>query len=421
MQRLSLFIALSVFLGCVAAPTGLPKSVPPNLSEVPPEVTEALARAQSAEDLVPLLNAEALPVRVAAARRAGEIGGTEIIGALESVVTSGDNVPGSMEPDYFRREAIHAIAKIGGPEALSAIRRILDRYVHRGPGTFPYIWRNGEYTTVVNSTLEALMRWTDEPEVLAYLEDVAIQGDERFFDARMRETAYVGILQHEMEVAGISSVRGRADYLMARLTGPGGGHKHDWVEGKTGVKTVEALRNSAIMRLLVESGEPVRPFVEERLAQANDATNEHREALLMVLRLLDSRRQRDLRDTCAAQLSVLAGAVLRYGDTHGGQLPPQTSWRDDIRGEFARGAELHCPASTAVSEIRYEINPNVAGRTIRDFTDPRRTVLLYEVDQNGNPVFPHLRAANYAFLDGRVTAYPAEWRGPDHPTAEGHE
>jgi hypothetical protein len=88
----------------------------------------------------------------------------------------------------------------------------------------------------------------------------------------------------EMARRGFSTTAEQARYLLSQLSGTGVGHDDDWVEGKSGVKTLQALKNGALVSLLVASAEAVVPYVEQALRGTPAEEERRREALEYVLR-----------------------------------------------------------------------------------------------------------------------------------------
>ncbi|NLE94427.1 MAG: hypothetical protein GX600_01910, partial [Dehalococcoidia bacterium] len=237
--RMSLAVVLLALSGTAAVASRADYPGP-----IPYEVTRRAAAIQSVEALRTALHDDTFALRVAAAQRAAQIGGADVISVLEQAIMEPCRQLGPFS-DPVREAAISSIAQIGGNEAREALFRILAAYTEAGPGDVKHIYDNGVYTSVVESTISALGEWAYDAEVLALLEQIAFQGDEHTYDCQMREFAYRELLEHEMAQAGLTTLEQRAEFLLQRITREGEGHPDDWVKGKSGVKTLESLRNSA--------------------------------------------------------------------------------------------------------------------------------------------------------------------------------
>ena len=373
---------------------------------VPYELTQRAAAIQSVEDLRAALQEDNGTLRVLAARRAAQIGGADVTAELEHAVMEPYGRP-LRYAGGFREAAISSIAQIGGDEARQALLRILRACTEAGPGDVKYIYDNGVYTSVVISAIGALGEWAYDAEVLALLEQIAFQGDEHTYDWLMRQTAYGELLEHGMAEAGLNTIEQRAEFLLQRITRAGAGHADDWVEGKSGVKTVDALRNGAIEELLVSYGKDVEPSIQQQLQNAQERTEEYRKALRNILHSIDVRLRRSQDLECARSILALGQALLAYAAEHDGILPSVSDWQEAIAPYLTDDAKLTCPVTQDGNVVHYHTNPALSGQLV---DDPARTatfpqpMLLYEADADGNPVLPH-REGRLGFcvgLDGEL-------------------
>ena len=163
----------------------------------------------------------------------------------------------------------------------------MKRYVEQGPSSERYIYHDGDYNSVMYETIRALSEWFSDAQVHEILRDIALKGSENRFSAGMRRYAYQSYLAGKMLRQGVTGLEQSANYLLSRLTGTGEGHRYDWVAGKTGVKTLEAIKNGAIVRLLVGYGAPVVPYVQKELEGPAGQEERRKEALLRVIYLID--------------------------------------------------------------------------------------------------------------------------------------
>ena len=380
-------LAVLLLSGCMSAAVARLLLYP---RPVPYELTQRAAAIQSADDLRAALQDDNGTLRVLAARRAAEIGGAGVIAELEQAVMAPYGRP-RRYAGGFREAAVSSIAQIGGNEAREALLRILATYTEAGPGDVKHIYDNGVYTSVVESTINALGEWAYDAEVLALLEQIAFHGDEHTYDWLMRQTAYAELLEHEMAEAGLITLEQRAEFLLGRLTRPGQGHPDDWVEGKEGVKTLDALRNGAIVGLLEFYGKDAEPFIQQQLDNAGERPEEYRKALRNILRSIDLVLERDQRTACMTAMLAVGQALLAYAAEHDGFLPSASDWQEAIAPHLTEDARLTCPATLDRSVVYYHMNPVLSGELV---DDPARRwseqpILLYEGDSDGRPVLPH--------------------------------
>jgi len=244
--------------------------------EIPPEIQQATTYDQ----LEPFLDDENQVVRMAAVRRLGEIGTAETISVLMDRFWEEPRGLG-MAWQRVKVEIIDALYKIGGEEAMAALLDILGRYTDIGPRDTTYIWRDGDYAGVVSTAISHLVRWHSDDDVYQVLRDIALNDEqEQTFSWTMREKAYEGYLLGKMSRDGVTGVEACVNYLLPMLTGTG---MRDWIQGKTGVKPQAALRNMAIVSLLIDYGAAAKPHVQRELEGLAPDEQERREALQLIL------------------------------------------------------------------------------------------------------------------------------------------
>ncbi len=113
-------------------------------------------------------------------------------------------------------------------------------------------------------------------------------------------------------------------------------------------------------------------------------------------------REKARQPACMSNMKQLALGIQMFAQDHDDRLPGAVTWHDDILPYVQNEEIFHCPAQMPDDVPDYAINPLVAGRDLADIENHEGTVLLYEVDRTGQPVFPHNGGANYAFVDGHV-------------------
>jgi prepilin-type processing-associated H-X9-DG protein len=70
-----------------------------------------------------------------------------------------------------------------------------------------------------------------------------------------------------------------------------------------------------------------------------------------------------------------------------------------------------CPSDREAPS--YQLNPNLAGRSVREVTRPHEMVVLFDSDDGRAVAYRHNGGANYAFADGRAKWYmKGAERGP---------
>ncbi|MBI3920509.1 MAG: hypothetical protein HY318_03735 [Armatimonadetes bacterium] len=90
---------------------------------------------------------------------------------------------------------------------------------------------------------------------------------------------------------------------------------------------------------------------------------------------------------CQSQMKQLALAINIY-ESENGHLPDPGQWERKIRGYLKNEQLLHCPKQDDANP-GYAMNRNLSGKTSAGIVDAANTVLLYEVDSGGHPVFRH--------------------------------
>jgi hypothetical protein len=120
---------------------------------------------------------------------------------------------------------------------------------------------------------------------------------------------------------------------------------------------------------------------------------------------------------CTINLSFLGGELVGYAKSNKGRLPEDdgtgNGWTRAVSERVGNPAVVpafsKCPSDHGPSVVSYVLNPNLAGKSILDFTDHQKAaiILLREIDGDGH------RLAYY--LDGRVKAAKGgtdEWATP---------
>jgi len=108
--------------------------------------------------------------------------------------------------------------------------------------------------------------------------------------------------------------------------------------------------------------------------------------------------------TCGANVRFLALGMLMYAGDHQNVLPDASNWETAISSYVRNDDAFVCPSGG-----KYAMNPALSGVSLMNIPYPAETVLLYEVDDSGQPVKDvHDGGANYAFADGHGRWFSAE-------------
>jgi len=113
---------------------------------------------------------------------------------------------------------------------------------------------------------------------------------------------------------------------------------------------------------------------------------------------------------CVSNMKQLALGIQMFAEDYDGRLPGAVTWEEDIMPYVKNEQLFECLSRPRREKGGYAINPLVAGSKLEDIADPATTVLLYEVDEHGQPVYPHNDGANFAFVDGHT-----RWFSKDNP------
>ncbi|MEA3402648.1 MAG: DUF1559 domain-containing protein, partial [Armatimonadota bacterium] len=123
-------------------------------------------------------------------------------------------------------------------------------------------------------------------------------------------------------------------------------------------------------------------------------------------------REKARQASCQSNIKQLTLGTRMFAEDYDGRLPAAATWRDDVM-PYVKDEELfECP-SDEIDNVTYALSPFVAGRNIEDIENPEETVMIYEVGEDGQPVFPHNGGANYGFVDGHV-----RWLSEENAPAE---
>jgi len=265
--------------------------------EIPPEI----ARTTTVSELQAFLQSSDEVMRIAAARRLGQLGNPEAVSLLmdrfakEPYQAAMDSTP------YVKIEIIEALGKIGGEEAKKSLLNIFNTYWKQGPKSKRYVWEDSDYASVVPATLEALYTWKDEKEIFDMFRSIYLE-ERKIPDWSTRQKAYELYLRAKMAKEGLVTVEQSIKYLSPMLTSRGAGQAEDWVKGKEGVKTLEALKNGAIVAILKKHAQAILPYIEEEINKVDiknitPAANNRREAFIYIKHCIEERLKKQSEKT----------------------------------------------------------------------------------------------------------------------------
>lgn len=261
------------------------KGVPFKPIEIPSEIKNLT----TLDQIEPYLYSPLEEEKRGAIRRLGQIGGQE---AIESLIKVFEDQPYKADFEVHpvvKLEIVNALYENGSGTAKMALLDILNTYLTRGPQVsewWPkrYSWRDGDYISVTGSVLRSLVKWKDDDEVWNTCKSIAL--DESIDDYFVRAASYEIYLGGLMVREGVVSLENSVRYLTERLTS-GGGHSFDWVEGREGVMTTEAIKNRAIMEILHDYGEAALPHLRKELGHIPQTEKYRIEALHQAIRRIE--------------------------------------------------------------------------------------------------------------------------------------
>lgn len=129
--------------------------------QIPPE----MEKATTVSEVKPFLDSSDERIRILAVRKIGQIRDKNAVGLLAEVFEREHYEAGMETFAYVKTEIIDALEKIGGDESKSALFKILEQYLKRGPRVKERIdariWEDAEYSGVTRRTPKILYRFYD--------------------------------------------------------------------------------------------------------------------------------------------------------------------------------------------------------------------------------------------------------------------
>lgn len=100
---------------------------------------------------------------------------------------------------------------------------------------------------------------------------------------------------------------------------------------------------------------------------------------------------------CQSNTKQICLGFLMYAQDHNETFPNAAGWSDAIYPYVKNRQIFQCPDGDG-----YAMNPKVSGVPLTTIASPAQTVLLYDADAMGNPVYRHRGGINIGFVDGHV-------------------
>jgi len=256
-RDLTLFplIVLLIQVGCVFGKG----AVMPQEANMPEEIVQC----KSLAEVAPFLSGNDEMLRRWAVVRIGEFGAKDAVPKLISTFAKEPRKLGIDVNPIVRQEVIRTLANTGGKEAKMFLLSTLQKYVKEGPRAKRYAWEDNEYCTIILTTLTELGRWEDDD--ISNIFERTYLNDRLFW--HIRQKAYEQHLAVKMKAENIVGLEDHARYLLKNIKSRGTGHSSDWKKGRNGVKTktLEAIKNGAMVKMLIQYDESVLPYVHEEL------------------------------------------------------------------------------------------------------------------------------------------------------------
>jgi len=247
------------------------------------QLSPVVANTVSLQKLREFLASSDRLLRRSAVKRLGEIGSEDAIPVLLEAFENEKPVKGMDAVPVVRRDILLALESIGGAKARKAIHSLLDDLLKKGPKYKRYVWEDRDYVVLSLTAIRILGERADS-DVLETIGQICFD-DSMYW--RIRQRAYKWYLLNELKSQDTDSVEKAVEWLVAKLTGRGAGGESDWVKGRPGVKTLEAIRNGAIVEILTDFGRRALPALEQQVSmgrQDRKSKGPRTEALDYVIR-----------------------------------------------------------------------------------------------------------------------------------------
>jgi prepilin-type processing-associated H-X9-DG protein len=117
---------------------------------------------------------------------------------------------------------------------------------------------------------------------------------------------------------------------------------------------------------------------------------------------------------CLSNMKQLSLGALMYCQDYNERMPDAANWQEQL-DPYVKNRQIYdCPSGGT-----YAMNSELSWKTLSEISRPHETVLFYEVDNSGNPLYDvHMGKANYAYVDGHAASREKSEEGP-RPTAQG--
>jgi len=271
-----------------------------------PNMPAEIVQCKSVAEVAPFLSSKDEMLRKWAVIRIDQFGAKDAVPKLISTFANEPRKSGLDVNPIVRQEVIHTLANIGGKEAKTFLLRTLQKYVKEGPRAKRYAWEDNEYCSIILTTLTELGRWEDD--------DISNTFKRTYLNDRLfwhiREKACEQHLAVKMKAEKIVGLEDEARYLLKNIKSRGSGDSSDWIKGRKGVKTLEAIKNGAMVKMLIQYDESVLPYVHQELNTLSPSKDKRRyEAIEFIKQRIEisiknrkqkekeNKKQRQKRDT----------------------------------------------------------------------------------------------------------------------------
>jgi len=105
---------------------------------------------------------------------------------------------------------------------------------------------------------------------------------------------------------------------------------------------------------------------------------------------------------CLSNMKNLALAIRMYAADHNRKLPDYKKWEQEIKAYVKNPEVLKCAAAKSKGP-HYRLNSKCQGE--EKAIDGAGTIMLFECDEKGKPVYRHDGTINLAFADGHCKAF----------------
>lgn len=185
---------------------------------------------------------------------------------------------------------INAIAKYNSERSVKILTEILERYLKTGPVTKKHVYADNDYSCVMRTALlgissnEKAEKTKKTQTLIRKLVSTDTSNLKKQYDWKIswreQELAYMVKLSMEMQ-----RENKKTNWLLSQLTGLSAGKKEHWVAPS--VKSIEAIKNGAIIHLLLQKGNQIESVISNEFKTSNE---EKKLALRYILKRIKTKK-----------------------------------------------------------------------------------------------------------------------------------